>query len=156
VWSHGDYISLTGSQGSAGSVVVYGRSDTTLNPGGVRIGSAEIYRLVETLTEVEDSIVIGQPWQRDIRVVLFVKLSPGFSMSEALKDKIKKTVRLGATPRHTPSKVVQVEKIPYTVSGKKVEMAVSEVVKGRTPENISAIADVNALECYKGLDELQV
>ncbi|MCP5003985.1 MAG: acetoacetate--CoA ligase [Planctomycetes bacterium] len=155
VWTHGDYISLTGSQGSAGGVIVYGRSDATLNPGGVRIGSAEIYRLVEALTEVEDSIVIGQPWQRDIRVILFVKLSPGISMSRMLKDKIKETVRFGATPRHTPSKVIQVEKIPYTISGKKVELAVLEVIKGSTPGNISAIVDSSALECYKGLDELK-
>ncbi len=156
VWSHGDYISLTGSQGSAGGVVVYGRSDATLNPGGVRIGSAEIYRLVETLAEVEDSIVIGQPWQGDIRVVLFIKLSPGFSMSDVLKNKIRKTVRLGATPRHIPSKVVQVEKVPYTMNGKKVELAVLQVVKGGSPENIPAIADANALECYKDLAELRV
>ncbi|MEE9165548.1 MAG: acetoacetate--CoA ligase, partial [Nitrospinota bacterium] len=147
VWFHGDYIALTESQGTAGGIVVYGRSDATLNPAGVRIGTAEIYRLVETLPEVEDSIVIGQPWKGDVRVVLFVKLSSGVSFSDELTLKIKKTIRSGATPRHVPAVIFPVEKIPYTISGKKVELAVLEVVQGRDPKNKEALADPTALEC---------
>ena len=155
VWFHGDYIALTESQGTAGGIVVYGRSDATLNPAGVRIGTAEIYRLVETLPEVEDSIVIGQPWKGDARVVLFVKLSSGVSFSDELMVKIKKTIRSGATPRHVPAIIFPVEKIPYTISGKKVELAVLEVVQGRYPKNKEALADPTSLECYRNLPELQ-
>ena len=155
VWFHGDYIALTESQGTAGGIVVYGRSDATLNPAGVRIGTAEIYRLVETLPEVEDSIVIGQPWKGDARVVLFVKLSSGVSFSDELMVKIKKTIRSGATPRHVPAIIFPVEKIPYTISGKKVELAVLEVVQGKYPKNKEALADPTSLECYRNLPELQ-
>lgn len=155
IWFHGDYIALTVSQGTAGGIVVHGRSDTTLNPGGVRIGTAEIYRLIETLPGVEDSIVIGQPWQGDVRVVLFIKLSKGISFSEELVAKIKKTIRTGATPRHVPAVILPVEKIPYTISGKKVEGAVLEVIKGNDPENKEALADPGALKCYRYLPELQ-
>ena len=155
VWFHGDYIALTESQGTAGGIVVYGRSDATLNPAGVRIGTAEIYRLVETLPEVEDSIVIGQPWKGDARVVLFVKLSSGVFFSDELMVKIKKTIRSGATPRHVPAIIFPVEKIPYTISGKKVELAVLEVVQGRYPKNKEALADPTSLECYRNLPELQ-
>ncbi len=149
VWFHGDYIALTESQGTAGGIVVYGRSDATLNPAGVRIGTAEIYRLVETIPEVEDSIVIGQPWKGDIRIVLYVKMSSGISFSDELSVKIKKTIRSGATPRHVPALIFPVEKIPYTISGKKVELAVLEVVQGRDPNNKEALADPTALECYR-------
>jgi acetoacetyl-CoA synthetase len=155
VWFHGDYIALTESQGTAGGIVVYGRSDATLNPAGVRIGTAEIYRLVETLPEVEDSIVIGQPWKGDARVVLFVKLSSGVFFSDELMVKIKKTIRSGATPRHVPAIIFPVEKIPYTISGKKVELAVLEVVQGKYPKNKEALADPTSLECYRNLPELQ-
>ncbi len=155
VWLHGDYIALTESQGTAGGIVVYGRSDTTLNPAGVRIGTAEIYRLVESLPEVEDSIVIGQPWKGDVRVVLFVKLSSGISFSDKLTVKIKKTIRSEATPRHVPAVILPVEKIPYTISGKKVELGVLEVVQGRDPKNKEALADPTALECYRNCSSLQ-
>jgi acetoacetyl-CoA synthetase len=155
VWFHGDYIALTESQGTAGGIVVYGRSDATLNPAGVRIGTAEIYRLVETLPEVEDSIVIGQPWKGDARVVLFVKLSSGVFFSDELMVKIKKTIRSGATPRHVPAIIFPVEKSPYTISGKKVELAVLEVVQGKYPKNKEALADPTSLECYRNLPELQ-
>ncbi|MFQ5559189.1 MAG: acetoacetate--CoA ligase, partial [Nitrospinota bacterium] len=154
VWFHGDFISVTKSQGVTGGIVVFGRSDTTLNPGGVRIGTAEIYRIVENIQEVEDSIVIGQPWEGDIRVVLFVKLSAGVSWSENLETEIKKRVRTEATPRHVPAKVISVEKIPYTISGKKVELAVLQVVSGETPKNVSALSDPSALSCYENLAEL--
>lgn len=154
-WFHGDYIALTESHGTSGGIIVYGRSDSTLNPAGVRIGTAEIYRIVETLSEVEDSLVIGQPWKGDIRVVLFVKLSGAVSFSNELVLKIKKTIRSLATPRHVPAVILPVEKIPYTISGKKVELAVLEVVKGSDPKNKEAIADPTSLECYRNLSELQ-
>ena len=154
VWFHGDYIALTESQGTSGGIVVYGRSDATLNPGGIRIGTAEIYRLVETLPEVEDSIVIGQPWQGDVRVVLFVKLPGGVLFQEELIEKIKKTIRSGATPRHVPAIIIPVEKIPYTISGKKVELAVLEVLQGNDPKNKEALADPTALNCFRNLPEL--
>jgi acetoacetyl-CoA synthetase len=149
VWCHGDFIAVTGTQGSAGGVVVYGRSDATLKPGGVRIGTAEIYRLVETLPEIEDSIVIGQPWQGDVRVVLFVKPAAGVRFDEALGARIKATIRAGATPRHVPALVRPVDKIPYTRSGKKMELAVLEVVCGREPKNKEAMQDPDALTPYR-------
>ena len=154
-WFNGDYCALTETHGTSGGIMVYGRSDSTLNPAGVLIGTAEIYRIVETLSEVEDSLVIGQPWKGDIRVVLFVKLSGAVSFSNELVLKIKKTIRSLATPRHVPAVILPVEKIPYTISGKKVELAVLEVVKGSDPKNKEAIADPTSLECYRNLSELQ-
>lgn len=154
IWFHGDYIALTETQGSAGGIVVFGRSDATLKPGGVRIGTAEIYRLVETLPDVEDSVVIGQPWHGDVRVVLFVKPRPGVTWSQALVDTIKATIRAGATPRHVPAVVVPVDKIPYTRSGKKMELAVLEVVTGREPRNKEAMADPDSLDCFRHLQIL--
>ncbi len=154
VWFHGDYIAFTESQGTAGGVIVYGRSDATLNPGGVRIGTAEIYRLVETLHEVEDSIVVGQPWKGDVRVILFVKLTEGILFSEELAAKIKQSIRSGATPRHVPAMLFQVDKIPCTISGKKMELAVLEVIQGEEPKNKAALADASALECYRNIPEL--
>jgi len=152
VWFHGDYIEITGSQGSAGGVVVYGRSDATLNPGGVRIGTAEIYRLVETMTEIDDSIVVGQPFEGDIRVVLFVKLAGDIAWDETLEKKIRQSIREGATPRHVPAVIRAVDAIPYTISGKKVELAVQQVLAGDEPKNKTALADPAALDCYRELD----
>ncbi|HET6344820.1 MAG TPA: acetoacetate--CoA ligase, partial [Myxococcota bacterium] len=149
MWCHGDFIAVTGSQGSAGGVVVYGRSDATLKPGGVRIGTAEIYRLVETLPEVEDSIVIGQPWEGDVRVVLFVKPAAGVTFDADLATRIKAAIRAGATPRHVPALVLPVDKIPYTRSGKKMELAVLEVVCGREPKNKEAMQDASALAAFR-------
>jgi acetoacetyl-CoA synthetase len=149
-WVHGDYVEVTGSQGATGGIIVYGRSDATLNPGGVRIGTAEIYRLVETLPEIEDSIVVGQPWEGDVRIVLFVKLSPGRVLDDALREKIRAAIRSGATPRHVPKVIASVAKIPYTVSGKKTELAVLDVIQGREPGNVEALADSTALDCYRG------
>jgi acetoacetyl-CoA synthetase len=154
VWVHGDYIELTGSQGKTGGIVVYGRSDATLNPGGVRIGTAEIYRLVETLPEIEDSIVIGQPWNGDVRVVLFVKPAPRVTFGDELVRKIQTTIRNGATPRHVPKLILPVEKIPYTMSGKKTELAVLEIVQGREPKNKEALLDASALDGFRGRPEL--
>ncbi len=150
-WFHGDYIEMTQSQGECGGVVVYGRSDATLNPGGVRIGTAEIYRLVEAMPEVEDSIVVGQPHQGDVRIVLFVKLASDQVWSEDLANQIRHIIRQGASPRHVPAVIHPVEKIPYTLSGKKVELAVLEMLNGQQPKNVDALIDPSALACYQPL-----
>ena len=151
VWHHGDYVMLTDHNG----IIVYGRSDATLNPGGVRIGTAEIYRHVEQLDEVVESIVIGQQWEDDVRVVLFVVLQPGVNLDDALQDRIRRTVREKCTPRHVPSKIVQVSEIPRTKSGKIVELAVREVVHDRPVKNVHSLANPEALELYRNLPQLQ-
>ena len=151
IWHHGDYVELT----EHGGVIVYGRSDATLNPGGVRIGTAEIYRQVELLDEVEESIVIGQDWQDDVRVVLFVRLRPGLALDEGLEGRIKQQVKSGCTPRHVPARVVQVGDIPRTKSGKIVELAVRDTVHGRPIKNKEALANPEALELYRDLPQLQ-
>ncbi|GAB4359166.1 MAG: acetoacetate--CoA ligase [Kiloniellaceae bacterium] len=150
IWHHGDFVELTEHDG----IIVYGRSDATLNPGGVRIGTAEIYRQVEKLQEVEESIVIGQDWDGDVRVVLFVKLRPGIALDDDLTQRIKTQIRTGCTPRHVPAKVVQVADIPRTKSGKIVELAVRDVVHGRPVKNKEALANPEALDLYAGLPEL--
>ncbi len=151
VWHHGDYIRLTNN----GGIVIYGRSDATLNPGGVRIGTAEIYRHVEQLDEVQESIVIGQDWDNDVRVVLFVVLKQGLTLDQALIDRIRQTIRQQCTPRHMPAKVIQVAEIPRTRSGKIVELAVRDVVHGRPIKNLGALANPQALEYYRDLEELK-
>jgi len=151
IWHHGDYVMLN----DRGGMVIYGRSDATLNPGGVRIGTAEIYRHVEQIDAVVESIVIGQDWDSDVRVVLFVVLAPGLSLDEDLVQKIRQTVREKCTPRHMPAKVIQVAEIPRTKSGKIVELAVREVVHNRPVKNIHSLANPEALELYRGLPELQ-
>ncbi|KIX14207.1 acetoacetate--CoA ligase [Dethiosulfatarculus sandiegensis] len=150
IWHHGDFIEITPENG----VIVYGRSDATLNPGGVRIGTAEIYRQVENLGEIEDSLVVGQEWQGDVRVVLFIKLNEGAILDEELIKTIKTTIRKNATPRHVPAKIIAVDDIPYTISGKKVELAVRNVIHGREVKNKDALANPQALDLYDGLDEL--
>ncbi|MCR9221571.1 MAG: acetoacetate--CoA ligase [Alphaproteobacteria bacterium] len=151
VWTHGDYVELTEHDG----MVVYGRSDATLNPGGVRIGTAEIYRQVESFEEVLEAIVIGQQWDNDVRVVLFVRLQPGHALTDALVDAIKKRVRSNCTPRHVPAKVIAVADIPRTRSGKITELAVRDVVHGRAVKNKEALANPEALALYEGIPELQ-
>ncbi len=151
VWSHGDYARLT----PHGGVIIYGRSDATLNPGGVRIGTAEIYRQVEKLDEVIESICIGQDFDGDVRVILFVRLREGIELDDDLRDKIRKTIRANTTPRHVPAKVIAVPDIPRTVSGKITELAVRDVVHGREVKNTSALANPEALEHYRGLAELE-
>ena len=151
VWHHGDYVRRTEHDG----IVIYGRSDATLNPGGVRIGTAEIYRHVEQIDEVVESIVIGQDWNDDVRVVLFVVLQPGLVLDAALEDKIRKTVRSKCSPRHVPSKIIQVAEIPRTKSGKIVELAVRDVVHNREVKNVHSLANPEALELYRDLPELQ-
>jgi acetoacetyl-CoA synthetase len=150
IWHHGDFIELT----EHGGVVIYGRSDATLNPGGVRIGTAEIYRQVERMDEVEEAIVIGQEWQHDVRVVLFVRLAPGGVLDDDLVKRIKARIRQGCTPRHVPAKVLQVADIPRTKNNKIVELAVREVVHGRPVKNREALANPEALELYRDLEEL--
>jgi len=150
VWCHGDWCELTEHDG----MIIYGRSDATLNPGGVRIGTAEIYRQVEQLPEIVESLVIGQDWERDTRVVLFVKLRDGVQLDEALVERIKQQIRGNTTPRHVPAKVVQVAEIPRTKSGKIVELAVRNVVHGEAVKNVEALANPEALEHFRGRSEL--
>jgi len=151
VWCHGDYMELT----SRGTAIIYGRSDATLNPGGVRIGTAEIYRQVERLEEVVESLVIGQDWDNDVRVVLFVRLRENLVLDATLIKKIKDQVRANTTPRHVPAKVVQVADIPRTKSGKIVELAVRNVVHGNPVKNIEALANPEALEHFRDIVELK-
>jgi len=155
IWCHGDWVELTAHDG----MIIYGRSDATLNPGGVRIGTAEIYRQVEQLDEVVESIVIGQDWppgeMGDVRVVLFVRLRDGIALDQALIDRIKKQIRANTTPRHVPAKVVQVGDIPRTKSGKIVELAVRNVVHGEPVKNVEALANPEALEEFRDRDELK-
>lgn len=150
VWTHGDYIEITDT-----GIIIYGRSDTVLKPGGVRIGTAEIYRQVETLDEVADSIVVGQDWEGDVRVILFVKLAKGVELTEDLVNKIKTTIRKNTTPRHVPAKIIAVDGIPYTINMKKVEKAVRNVIHNEPVPNIDALANPESLELYKNLKELQ-
>ena len=150
VWCHGDYVELTEHQG----LIIYGRSDATLNPGGVRIGTAEIYRQVEVVDEVLESVVIGQEWQHDVRVVLFVRLREGVTLDDELTDRIKQQVRSKTTPRHVPAKVIQIDDIPRTKSGKIVELAVRQVVHGETVRNTESLANPEALELYRGIAAL--
>jgi acetoacetyl-CoA synthetase len=154
VWCHGDYVELT----PRGGYVIYGRSDAVLNPGGVRIGTAEIYRQVESLDEVLESLVIGQDWPPekpvDVRIVLFVRLRDGLRLDDALADRIKRHIRSNATPRHVPAKILEVPDIPRTKSGKLVELAVRNVVHGRPVKNLEALANPEALAHYKDRPEL--
>ncbi len=151
VWRHGDYIEVT----EHGGVIVYGRSDATLNPGGVRIGTAEIYRQVEALEDVVESLVIGQPWEDDVRIILFVVLRPGRKLDDALQKSIRDQIRRNTTPRHVPAKIIQVPEIPRTISGKLVEMAVLKTVQGQEVKNKDALANPKALEHFKDLAELK-
>ena len=151
-WAHGDYGELT----SHGGVIIHGRADAVLNPGGVRIGTAEIYRQVEKVAEVLESIVVGQEWQDDIRIVLFVRLRNGMTLDEQLSDKISTTIRDNTTHRHVPAVILQVSDIPRTLSGKIVELAVREIIHNRPVNNTDALANPAALELYKNRPELRL
>jgi acetoacetyl-CoA synthetase len=151
VWRHGDFARITEN----GGLIVSGRSDATLKPGGVRIGTAEIYRQVETVAEVQDSVVVGQDWDGDIRIVLFVKLAPGARFNDALVQKLRTVIRNNASPRHVPAKIMPVADIPYTVNGKKVELAVRNVIHGKAVLNREALANPEALELYKDIVDLR-
>jgi acetoacetyl-CoA synthetase len=152
VWCHGDFCELT----SHGGMIIHGRSDAVLNPGGVRIGTAEIYRQVEKLPEVMESLVIGQDWDNDVRVVLFVHLRDGATLDEALVEQIKRQIRDNTTPRHVPAKIVAITDIPRTRSGKIVELAVRNVVHGQPVRNVESLGNPEALEQFRNRPELQV
>ncbi|HTT02692.1 MAG TPA: acetoacetate--CoA ligase [Steroidobacteraceae bacterium] len=150
IWHHGDYAALTAHDG----LVIYGRSDAVLNPGGVRIGTAELYAAVETLDEVVEALAIGQDWRDDVRVVLFVRLRPGITLDEMLRGRIRAAIRARTTPRHVPAKIVAVTDLPRTLSGKLSELAVRNVIHGRAVVNADALANPQALEQFRDLPEL--
>lgn len=151
VWHHGDFAEWT----AHGGLIIHGRSDATLNPGGVRIGTAEIYAQVEQIPEVVEALCIGQDWDHDVRIVLFVRLKDGMTLYEGLKDTIRRKIRAGASPRHVPAKIIQVADIPRTKSGKITELAVRDIVHGRAVKNTEALANPEALALYAGLPDLQ-
>jgi acetoacetyl-CoA synthetase len=154
VWSHGDFAEIT----EHGGMVIHGRSDATLNPGGVRIGTAEIYRQVEHMPEVIESVVIGQTVMTkrgaDERIVLFVRLRAGLSLDDGLRDRIRRQIRENVTPHHVPKKILQVADIPRTISGKITELAVRDTVDGRAVKNIDALANPESLELFRDRPEL--
>ncbi|MFH1516118.1 MAG: acetoacetate--CoA ligase [bacterium] len=152
VWRHGDFVVVTKN----GGVVMYGRSDATLNPGGVRIGTSEIYRIVENMEEIDDSLVVGQDWKGDVRVVLFVKMADGYELTDELKDKIRKGLRAGASPRHVPAKIIAAPDVLYTLNMKKVELAVKKAIEGKEILNRDALRTPEVLDFYADVDELKV
>jgi acetoacetyl-CoA synthetase len=151
VWAHGDWCQIT----DTGGMIIYGRSDATLNPGGVRIGTAELYRQVETLPEIADSLTVGQRWEGDERVILFVRMADGVVLTEELREKIRDSIRESISPRHVPAKIIAVADIPYTISMKKVELAVRYVIHSEPVRNRDALANPEALELYRDLPELR-
>ena len=151
IWAHGDFIEITENQG----VVIYGRSDTTLNPGGVRIGTAEIYRRIEQIKEIEDSLVVGQNWNNDIRVILFVKMVQDNELTNDIINKIKNDIKTNASPRHVPAKVIAVPDIPYTLNMKKVELAVKKIIHNKEVKNKDALKNPECLDFFSNMKELQ-
>ena len=150
IWHHGDYAEIKDN----GGFIIYGRSDATLNPGGVRLGTAEIYREVEKFNEIKESIAVGQSWNNDIRIILFVVLSEGYALKEELIIKIKKQIRINASPRHVPAKVISISDIPRTKNGKIVELAVKNIIEGNEIKNKEALLNPEVLEQFKNLEEL--
>ncbi|MBM9576432.1 acetoacetate--CoA ligase [Leptospira sp. 201903070] len=150
VWCHGDFAELKKN----GGLVVYGRSDATLNPGGVRIGTADLYSLIETFPEIADSVIIGQDWKEDVRIVLFLKMASGKTLEDSLVQTLRKEIRDKVSPRHVPSKIVPVPDIPYTINMKKVEIAVKRTVQGEPVTNKEALSNPECLEYYKNIKEL--
>jgi acetoacetyl-CoA synthetase len=151
VWTHGDRIELTSHDG----LIIYGRSDAVLNPGGVRIGTAEIYRQVEQVEEVTEALAVAQEWQDDVRIVLFVRLRPGANLDDALAERIRQRIRQNCTPRHVPAKIIRVADIPRTMNGKIAELAVREQIHGRPVKNVDALANPEALALYRDLPALR-
>ncbi len=151
VWCHGDWVELKGD----GGLIIHGRSDAVLNPGGVRIGTGEIYRQVEQIPEIIESIAVGQDWNNDVRIILFVKLKKGVPLDDELVNRVKKQIRLNASPRHMPSKVIQVSDIPRTKSGKIVELAVRNIIHGWPVVNVESLANPEALDAFKNLLDLE-
>ena len=150
IWHHGDYAEVK----KTGGFVIYGRSDTTLNPGGVRLGTAEIYSEVEKFNEVKESVVVGQPWDNDIRIILFVVMNKKYSLSENLLHRIKSQIKKNVSPRHVPTKVIVVKDIPRTKSGKIVELAVKNTIEGNKIKNKEALANPDVLDYFINLKEL--
>jgi len=151
-WRHGDFIQV---HSDTGAITIYGRSDSTLNPSGVRIGTAEIYNQVEKIEGVADSVAIGQDFKGDQRIILFVKLAPGVSLTAELQETIRKTLLRNASPRHVPAKIIAVPDIPYTLNMKKVESAVTNMVHGRPVSNRDALSNPESLDFFRELSELQ-
>jgi acetoacetyl-CoA synthetase len=149
-WAHGDFASWT----EHGGVVIHGRSDATLNSGGVRIGTAEIYRQVQQLPLIAESLAIGQRWEDDTRIILFVRLAPDHTLTEDLITAIRSRLREHCSPRHVPAKIIAVADLPRTRSGKLAELAVADVVHGRAVRNSGALANPEVLDCFKNLAEL--
>ena len=147
IWYHGDFISIN----QRGEIKIFGRSDATLNPGGVRIGTAEIYQVVENMTEIEDSVIIGYKIDNDEEVILFIKLDDGQKLNNELINKIKLNIRSNCSPRHVPSKIFTVPDIPYTINGKKVELAVKRSIHGKDVTNKEALANPESLDYFKSI-----
>ena len=150
VWHHGDFAKITNN----GGFIIFGRSDTTLNPGGVRLGTAEIYSVVEKFKEIQESIVIGQSWKNDIRIILFLVLNRNYNLTEEIKNKIKSAIKINASPRHVPSKIISVSEIPKTKNGKLVELAVKQTVEGEEIKNLEALANPDSLKQFRNIIEL--
>jgi acetoacetyl-CoA synthetase len=151
IWTHGDFIKVT----PRGGVIMFGRSDATLNPGGVRIGTAEIYRRLDAMPELEDAVVVGQSWNNDVRVILFVKLAQGYDLTPELEAKIRADIRANASPRHVPAKIIACPDVPYTLNMKKVELAVKKVIEGKEVKNKDALKNPEALDFFEDLTELK-
>ena len=150
IWHHGDFAKITKN----GGFVIFGRSDTTLNPGGVRLGTAEIYSVVDGFEEIQESIVIGQSWKNDIRIILFVVLNKGYNLTEDVKNRIKRAIKINASPRHVPSKIIPIFEVPKTKNGKLVELAVKQSIEGEKIKNLEALANPDSLEQFKNIKEL--
>ena len=150
IWHHGDFAKTTVNEG----FIILGRSDTTLNPGGVRLGTAEIYSIVEKFDEIQESIVIGQSWNNDIRIILFIVLNKDYNLNDEIKNKIKKAIRVNASPRHVPSKIISISEIPKTKNGKLVELAVRQSVEGEAIKNLDVLANPDSLKQFKNIKEL--
>jgi acetoacetyl-CoA synthetase len=151
IWRHGDYIQIT----EQGGVIIYGRSDATLNPGGVRIGTAEIYRRLDAMEAVEDAVVVGQNWKNDVRVILFVKMAREYKLTDALRQEIKNAIATSASPRHAPAKIIAVPDIPYTLNMKKVELAVRKIIHGQEVKNKDALRNPECLDFFSRIAELK-
>ncbi|RLC02908.1 MAG: acetoacetate--CoA ligase [Deltaproteobacteria bacterium] len=151
IWTHGDFIMVT----EHGGVIMFGRSDATLNPGGVRIGTAEIYRRLDAMEELEDSVIVGQSWNNDVRVILFVKMAKGFDLKDELQNTIRADIRANASPRHVPAKIIECPDVPYTLNMKKVELAVKKTIEGKEVKNKDALKNPEALDFFGGLEELK-
>ena len=150
IWHHGDYAERKNN----GGYIIYGRSDATLNPGGVRIGTAEIYSVVEKFKEIKEALVVGQNWDNDVRIILFLIMNKKYPLSDILKKKIKIQIRFSASPRHVPSKIIKVKDIPRTKNGKIVEIAVKNIIEGNRIKNKQALVDPKVLDYFKNLQEL--